>query len=220
MARILSLDPLDPDADALERAASVLRDGGVLAYPTETLYGLGVDPFRPASLERLYRIKGRQRRAPVSILVRDEAMLAAVVETVPAAGSCLIERFLPGPLTLVLKGRLDLPGGLTAGTEKVGVRISSHPLMAHLFSRFPAPFTTTSANPSGEPGASTAGEVTRYFARSVDLVLDAGPAPGGPGSTVVDLTGPRPHILREGAIVARRIAEALEEEGLPTPVSL
>ena len=121
----------------------------------------------------------------------------------------LIEAFLPGPLTLVLAARPHLSLRLTAGTGKVGIRISAHPLIGRLFACYPAPITTTSANPTGRPNARDARTILAYFPQGIECILDAGPVPGGVGSTVVDATGEAPVILREGAISAKTIKEAL-----------
>jgi len=209
MARILSIDPRNPDFDSLEDASRVLGAGGVLAYPTETLYGLGVDVFRQDALERLFALKGRPQGMPVSVLVRDPEMMLAVAREVPPAARTLLDAFLPGPLTLVLPARSDLPERVTAGSGKVGVRMSPHPVAALLLRAYPRPITSTSANPSGLPAARTAGEVVAYFPTGLDIVLDGGPAAAGVGSTVVDLTGPKPRILREGAISRDEIARVV-----------
>jgi len=209
LSLLLPIDPLDPDPEVLTRVASALRQGRVVAYPTETLYGLGVDPFREEALERLYVLKGRPAGMPVSILVKDVAMLHEVAHHLSGAAVRLIEAFLPGPLTLVLPARPHLPQRLTAGTGKVGIRISAHPLVGQLFASYSAPITTTSANPTGQPSARDARTVLSYFPKGLDCILDAGTVPGGTGSTVVDVTGEAPAILREGAISARRLSEAL-----------
>lgn len=210
MSLLLPIDPLDPDPEVLARVASALRRGGVVAYPTETLYGLGVDPFREEALERLYELKGRPAEMPVSILVKDVAMLQEVAHDLPGPAMRLVEAFLPGPLTLVLRARPGLPERLTSGTGKIGIRISAHPFMRHLFSRYTAPITTTSANPTGRPDARDAKEILVYFPEGVDFILDAGPVIGTLASTVVDATGGEPVILREGAITEDEIAEALQ----------
>jgi len=213
MSLNLTVDPDHPDPVSLDRAAETLRQGGILAYPTETLYGLGVDAFSEDALDRLFRLKNRPEGTPVSVLVRDMAMLRGLVEDVPPRALGILQAFLPGPLTAVLSARPHLPRMLTAGTGKIGVRISAHPLLCHLFSRFPHPVTTTSANRSGMPPAVNAGQVRDAFPRGIDCILDAGPAPGGVGSTVVDLTGPDPLILREGAVPREAILRCLEECG-------
>ncbi len=193
----------------LSRVASALRKGNVVAYPTETLYGLGVDPFQEAALERLYALKGRPASMPVSILVKDAAMLREVACDTTEPARRLIESLLPGPLTLVLRARTVLPPRLTAETGKIGVRISAHPLMKHLFSKHDAPITTTSANPTGRPDATNAQDILDYFPRGIDCIVDGGPVTGGLGSTVVDVTGDTCVILRAGAVSADEIAKAL-----------
>ncbi len=212
---LIPINPVDPDPEVLNRIASILRQGGVIAYPTETVYGLGVDPFREGALARLYALKGRPAAMPISLLVRDAAMLEEVAQNLLRPARLLIEAFLPGPLTLVLAARPDLPAGLTAGTGKIGVRISSHPLAGHLFTCYPSPITTTSANPTGRPDARDAASILSYFPEGVDCILDAGPAAGGPSSTVVDATGETPVILREGAITTERIAGILKQVRTP-----
>ncbi len=209
MSLLLPIDPLDPDPKVLTHVTSALRKGDVVAYPTETLYGLGVDPFREDALERLYQLKGRPSDMPISILVRDPAMLGEVVRDLSGPARRLIEAFLPGPLTLVLAARPHLSPLLTAGTGKIGIRISAHPLIGHLFAHYPAPITTTSANPTGQPNARDARTILSYFPQGIDCILDAGPVPGGIGSTVVDVTAEEPVILREGTISAKAIEEAL-----------
>ena len=206
---VLPVDPLNPSVEAIERAAQVLRQGGVLAYPTETVYGLGVDPFREEALERLFHLKGRPREMPVSVLVRDEGMMREVAREIPPRALALIKAFLPGPLTLVLPAQPGLPARLTAGTGKIGVRISHHPLVENLFRLYSFPVTTTSANPSGRAAARTGAEVAAYFPVGLDCILDAGPVPGGVGSTVVDVTGDRPEILREGVLSREEIGRVI-----------
>jgi L-threonylcarbamoyladenylate synthase len=207
----LPIDPFDPDPEVLTRVASALRQGSVVAYPTETLYGLGVDPFHEEALERLYKLKGRPSTMPVSILVKDLAMLEKVTLDLSEPAMRLIESFLPGPLTLVLPARPRLSRRLTSGTGKVGIRISSHPLIEQLFASYPAPITTTSANPTGQPDARDARTILSYFPQGIDCILDAGPVSGGIGSTVVDVTGQTPAILREGAISQKEISDALTQ---------
>lgn len=209
MVRILSVDARCPDLAPLEEVGRVLGAGGVLAYPTETLYGLGVDAFREDALEKLFVLKGRPGNMPVSVLVRDSEMMLEVVREVPGPARVLLDAFLPGPLTLVLPARPGLPERVTAGSGKVGVRISPHPVVALLFQAYPRPITSTSANPSGLPAARTAAEAAAYFPSGLDLVLDGGPSTAGVGSTVVDLTGSTPRILREGAISRDEIGRVL-----------
>jgi L-threonylcarbamoyladenylate synthase len=168
-----------------------------------------VDPFHEEALDRLYRLKNRPSTKPVSILVRDVAMLNEVARDLPESAMRLIEAFLPGPLTLVLPARPHLPHRLTAASGKIGVRISAHPLIGHLFSSYSAPITTTSANPAGAPNARDAEKILSYFPQGIECILDAGSVPGGIGSTVVEATGDAPVVLREGVISEKEISEAL-----------
>jgi len=209
MPLILRVDPEVPDPDSLERAARILREGGILAYPTETLYGLGVDPFQEEALEALFRLKGRPEGMPISILARDMSMLMKAVGDVSPLSMRIMERFLPGPLTVVLAAGSHLPVRLTGGTGKIGVRISSHPVVRHLFTCLPGPVTTTSANLTGTAPASSAEQIAQTFPEGIGCILDAGPH-RGVGSTVVDLTGACPVILREGTISGDAIRSCRE----------
>lgn len=192
--------PVGFDRPMFEHVASVLLRGGIVAYPTETLYGIGVDPFQPTAVERLYQLKGRPEKMPVSLLVRDLDMLSGLVESLSPLAERIVRTFLPGPLTVVLPARKDLPETITAASGKVGLRISSHPLLSSLFMFYPFPLTSTSANPSGQPPATDAGMVQAYFPEGIDYLIDAGPAPLGMPSTVIDLCGEQPVFLREGAL--------------------
>lgn len=206
---VLPVDPHTPHPRVLKKVKAALENRGIVAYPTETLYGLGVDPFRKEALERLCQLKGRPEGVPTSVLVRDREMMAQLVSSVPPIAETIIEAFLPGPLTLVLKARQGLPLELTGGTGRIGIRISSHPLISHIFVYYPSPFTTTSANPTGLPPAKDARMVLGYFPEGISLLLDGGPVPGGVASTVVDLAGPEPVILRDGAISREELSRVL-----------
>jgi L-threonylcarbamoyladenylate synthase len=180
-----------------DEAVAVLRRGGVVAFPTESSYGLAVDALDERALARLVAVKGRPEGKPPPILIDGAAMLERLVDELPAAAVPLIERHWPGALTLVLPGRADLPATI-AGDGFVGVRISSHPVATALVSAFGGPITATSANRSGEPPALTAAGAAL---QGVDLVLDGGPAAGALPSTVarVPLDGTI-EVLRPGPV--------------------
>lgn len=185
--------------DDIQRAAEILRKGGTVVYPTETLYGLGVDALNPEALERLLSLKVRQADKPTSVLVRDREMLAELVTEIPAQAESLMDRFWPGPLTLVFAARADLPAGLTANTQSIGARVSSHSIAQALVAALGRPLTAPSANPGGSTPPTRVDEAQAYFGDRVDLYLDAGPLPGEPPSTIVDVRdGLR--LLRSGAI--------------------
>lgn len=196
---------------SFERALEALRAGGAVVYPTETLYGLGVDATDDEALQRLVRLKGREPGKPVSVLVSDTAMLERVAASISPAAERLMRRFWPGALTLVLPAAPHLSDVLTGGTGTIGVRHSSHPLATALVAALARPLTTPSANPAGAPPPRTIDVARSYFGDGVDVYVDAGELPGGVGSTVVD-PSPTPRILREGAIPAASIHAALREE--------
>lgn len=190
----------------IERAVAALRQGGVIVYPTETLYGLGVDATNESALERLAALKGRDRGKPVSVLVASRAMLDQIVETVPAVAERLMNEFWPGALTLAFAARAGLSPVLTGGGVTIAARISSHPIARALVERLGRPVTSTSANPGGSPPAVEVTQARAYFADAVDVYVDGDRTPGGPGSTVVDCTADEFVVVREGAIPAARIA--------------
>ncbi len=199
-ARTLGVDPERPAAPTLEAAARVLRAGGLVAFPTETFYGLGANALDPAAVARVFQAKGRPADKPLLVLVDSLAMALEVVRELPARARGLIARHWPGPLTLVLPARPGLPPALTAGTGTIGVRIPGHPVARALVSAAALPITAPSANLYTAPSPRTAAEVLAALGERVDLVLDGGGTPGGPASTVLDLTGDSPRLLRPGAV--------------------
>jgi len=201
---------LPPTAASLTEAARVIRNGGVVAFPTETYYGLAVDPENRAALARLFRIKRRPPGKAVLVLAENRSQLSSLIKDIPRIYNPLMELFWPGPLTLVFPGRDHLSFLLTGNTATVGIRISSHPLAGRLVAAVGRPVTATSANISGESPAVRAHEVAAQFGRGVDLVLDGGTTPGGAGSTVVgcDATG-RPYLIRAGVVPFAEVVAAL-----------
>jgi L-threonylcarbamoyladenylate synthase len=181
-------------------ARRVLISGGVVALPTETFYALAVNPFDAQALTRLFSLKERPASKPVLVLVGDPAMLPQVAGEVPAAGARLLARFWPGPLTLILPAREGLPELLTGDTGTIGVRVPRQAVTCRLLISLGLPLTGTSANRSGAPPLVKAAEVAREFGDRVDLILDAGPCPGGPPSTIVDVTSIPPRLVRAGAV--------------------
>jgi len=193
----------------LAPAVEALKKGGVVAYPTETFYGLAIDPFNPSAIERLFGLKGRPADNPISLIIADPTMLDSVVAEVPRVAAALMDRFWPGPLTLVLKASTKVPPSLVAGTGKVGVRLSSHPIARALSAAFKSPITATSANPSGLKPPATAQEVLDYFSGSIDVLIDAGKLQGRLGSTVVDASGVEAVVLREGEVPSSDVFKTL-----------
>jgi L-threonylcarbamoyladenylate synthase len=171
----------------------------VIIYPTETLYGLGANPFDHEAVERLYAIKGREVDKPIPFLIKDQEMLATLVEKVPPLGRELMARYWPGPLTLIFQAKQGLPAPLRGKDGTIGLRISAHPIARQLVEAMDVPLIATSANPTGEADLTDVGSIAGIFGDQVDLIIDGGPVPGI-GSTVIDLTASPPRIVRQGQI--------------------
>jgi L-threonylcarbamoyladenylate synthase len=184
----------------LNRAVAVLRGGGVVAFPTETYYGLAVDPLNPLALNHLFSLKQRDVSKPILTLVDDRESLSSLVQDIPILYEPLMQEFWPGPLTLIFQARVHLPSLLTAGTATIGVRQSSHPFARQLLRAFERPLTATSANISGRAAAVDAYEVKSQFGTKIDMVFDGGRTPGIGGSTIIGLAGDGLRLIREGVI--------------------
>jgi L-threonylcarbamoyladenylate synthase len=200
--RVVAVDPVAPSADVLGAAAAVLRGGGVVAFPTETFYGLAARALDSRAIARIFELKGRPESKPLLVLVDSVAMAETVIHVSDPARA-LMARHWPGALTLVLTARARVPAALTAGTGTLGLRVSSHAVAQGLVQALGEPVTAPSANPSGASPPTTAADVLAYFADTLDLVLDAGPTPGGAPSTLVDATVDPPSILRQGAVAIK-----------------
>jgi len=196
----LAVDASRPAVSALEAAARLLRRGALVAFPTETFYGLGARALDEAAVARVFHAKGRPADKPLLVLVDSLAMVDRVAREVPAGARRLMARYWPGALTLVLRAHADLPDALTAGTGTIGVRLPGHPVARGLVSALGEPVTAPSANSHGQASPTTADEVVAGLGDRVDLVLDGGSTPGGPASTLLDLTRTPPVVLRVGAV--------------------
>ena len=184
----------------LRKASAVIAKGGVIAFPTETFYGLGVNPFDRQALERVFALKGRSPAGPLLVLIEARSDVRRLASEVTPTAERLMEAYWPGPLTLIFRALPSLPPELTAGTGTIGVRLSSHPDLPRLLEAAGGALTGTSANRTGEAPASTADEVRRIFGSEVDLVLDGGRTAGAPPSTVLDTTTTPPRLVREGRV--------------------
>ena len=192
----------------LNQAVQHLRDGGVVAFPTDTVYGVGVDPLQPEAVRRLYRIKGRPDNKPIAILVGSIEDVERVALTPSGAFSRLAGRFWPGGLTLIVDAR-DLPPEITAGGSTVGVRMPNHQLTLELLRGFGGPIATTSANRSGEAPATSAEGVDAQLGDRVNLIIDGGDTITKVASTVLDLSVSPAQILRHGGISEESLMECL-----------
>jgi len=209
--QVFEVDQANPDLQVVDRIVELLKSGGVIAFPTDTFYGLGADIYNDLAVKRVFDIKGRGYNKPILILISDKNEIMPFVsrENFSKDAGRLIERFWPGPLTLVFKASDVVPKVLTGGTGKIGIRLPDHPFCQRLVERMGRPITATSANLSGGPDLDDPSEVKKSIGDRIDALVDGGSTPGGFPSTVVDVTGVEPLILREGAIPALRIKEAL-----------
>ncbi len=191
----------------IERGISILKNGGLVAFPTDTVYGLGACVTLPQAVERIYEVKERPRNIPLPLLLADKAQITEVAETVPPIAWLLIEHFWPGGLTIVLPKSNSVPDFITAGGTTIAVRIPAHPVPIALIKGLGTPIIGTSANLSGKPSPLTADEVCAQLGDKIDLVINGGRCPGGKESTLVDVTGKTPVVLREGAISRKELEQ-------------
>lgn len=203
-----------PDsAAAREQAARVVAGGGVVAFRTDTFYGLGADPLNHEALERVNALKGREGK-PVLVLVGDAREALRLCASASRAFQILAARHWPGALTLVANARAEVPELLTAGTGTVGVRLPGDEDARGVVRACGGLLTATSANPAGEPPARTAEEAARYFREAKGLVIDGGGARSELPSTVIDVTGDRPRLIREGVVTRAELEATLRAEGI------
>ncbi len=189
----------------ISTAIPILKQGGVIAYPTETVYGLGCDPTNPKAVQKLFDLKGRDSKVPIPVLIGELSQLPLYVEEIPKSAKKLIQKFWPGALTLIFRAKNIFPEELLAKTGKIAVRISSHPIAQELTKKFALPLTTTSANRSGQPAASTPEEVEKYFNNEIDGILSGGELSASQSSTILDVTFDPPKLIRAGVISLEEI---------------
>jgi L-threonylcarbamoyladenylate synthase len=211
MAHIIRLvvDPARPDATVVERAAAVVRAGGVVAVPTDTLYGLAADPFNAEAVRRVFAIKERAPDQALPLIAADVEQIAEHLAPLPPLGLRLASCFWPGPLTLIVRPRAPLPREVTAGTGVVGVRVPDQAVARMLCARSERPLTATSANISGHAGPADPADLAAAIGERVDVLLDAGRTRGGPPSTIVDITASDPRLVRAGAIPWEQVEACL-----------
>lgn len=210
MGRILQWR--EEEAESItEEVRAVLLAGGLAALPTETFYALSAHPFGEEALKHLLTLKARPARKPILLLVSDQDMVMQLAREIPEAAARLMARFWPGPLTIILPARPEMSRLLTGDTGTIGVRQPAQPVTLGLLARVGFPVTGTSANRSGARPLTRAREVAREFGDALDLVLDAGPCPGGKPSTVVDVSRTPALLVRAGAVPAAALAEVLPE---------
>ena len=203
--KVYKIDHEHPEPEKIQSAGTVIKQGGIVVFPTRCLYGLGADALNADAVDRVFKIKHRPIQKPILILIEQRKQLEQLVSYISSAAFRLMEVFWPGKVTLVFKAGDAVPGHLTAGTGKIGIRQAGHPVAAALIRSLGGPITGTSANLSGESGCRRLEDLEPQLARQLVAALDAGPLKGGVGSTVVDVTGDIPRIIREGVISEREI---------------
>jgi L-threonylcarbamoyladenylate synthase len=206
---LLRVDPRSPDPAIIARAARALRDGGLVAFPTETVYGLGANALDPNAVERIYSAKGRPAYNPLIVHIADASDAPLIAAEWPGRAEKLARAFWPGPLTIVLPKKPNVPDGVTAGLPSVAVRVPAHPVARALLDAARIPVAAPSANRSMMLSPTTAAHVAKSLGDSVDLILDGGPTDVGIESTVIDLTTPTPTLLRPGMISAEAIGRII-----------
>ena len=209
--KIIQADPLLPKDDHIVATSQIIKNGGVIVFPTQYLYGLGANALNAKAVDRVFEIKQRSYLKPLLVLIPHRKDLKKLVQHVSLAAEHIMNCFWPGAVTLIFKAKDTLPANLTAGTGKVGIRMPHHPVALALSKAVGVPLTATSANITGNSGCSKVSDIDPGILIKVDLILDAGPLKGGIGSTLVDVTVDPPEILREGAILAKDIFIALED---------
>jgi len=205
MIEVVKIDHAEPPQRGIRKAASIIEEGGIIAFPTESFYGLGAAATNSSALQGLFQVKKRDASLPILVLISSIKELSAYVASIPPKALELAMLFWPGGLTLVFEASQDLPPLLTAGTGKIGIRISGHPVAHALTLAVKIPITGTSANISGKRPCTTAEQVVRLFKTQVDLVLDGGVTKGIHPSTVLDVTRDPPLLIRQGIIRAEEI---------------
>jgi L-threonylcarbamoyladenylate synthase len=210
MRRIFT-DPAAPHRDAIEEAATWIRDGGVVAIPTDTLYGLAVDPFNRSAVARLFDVKRRAPDRAVALIAADRAQVETHFGALDPLALRLAERFWPGPLTLLVAAPPALAEGIAGDSRRVGVRVPADAIARGVCAAAERPITATSANISGDDATADPDAVERTLGAAIDVLLDAGRTPGGPPSTIVDTLDGAPRVIRAGAIAWDEISAWLQQ---------
>jgi L-threonylcarbamoyladenylate synthase len=207
--KVLKINPDDFEDNELQLAADVLNRGGVIAYPTETVYGLGANIFQRAAVARIFAIKGRDPHKPISIMISQAADVDEFCKDISAVGRTLMNAYWPGPLTLIFKASSKLPDYIVSREGKIGLRLPDHPICSALMRQHCAPVTSTSANPAGKPPLVNAQQIAEQFGEKIDLVIDGGACKTNVPSTVVDVSEGEPQVVRAGAIPPAEIQKLL-----------
>lgn len=209
MPEILKINDQISEEIVLTKAAEIVAGGGIIAYPTETFYGLGADATNEKAIQKIFAVKGRDLKNPISLIIGQTDDIYPLVQAVPETAKKLMTAFWPGELTIVFSAANSVSALLTAGSGKIGLRVSSHPGAQGIVQKLQRPLTATSANLSGKPECSRASEVAQQIGNKIDAIVDFGPTTGNKVSTIIDVTRDPPEIKREGAITRQSIEQFL-----------
>ena len=212
MPQIIKVDPNDSLKNHSKHIRNVLKSGGVIAFPTDTYYGLGVDPFNEKGIRRIFEIKSRAYDKPLLVLISTRSQINRLTQNRSQEAEQLIQGFWPAPLTLIFNAVSKLPDILTSNTGEIGVRLPKNEWTRRLIQTAGCALTATSANKNGGKNTRTAQEVLQVFGSEIDLIIDPGPAPGGKVSTLLDTTISPPAVLRHGAVTQQEIDSCLANE--------
>ncbi|MBA3010365.1 MAG: threonylcarbamoyl-AMP synthase [Proteobacteria bacterium] len=201
--------PTHPDHGKIIEAGKIICCQGIVIFPAQCLYGVAANALDPGAVRKVFEIKQRPLNNPILVLIHTRDDLKHLVKRIPDTAQLLMDRFWPGNLTLIFEAADHVSPLLTAGTGKIGIRIPAHPAARALVEKVKGPITGTSANLSGQPGCSRVDQLPAAIIHGADLILDAGPLKGGPGSSIVDVTTDPVRILRQGAVAAWQIHQAL-----------
>ena len=207
---ILKVDPQNPDPDIMNQAGKVIRGGGLVAFPTETVYGLAADAFNMDAVTRVYDVKGRPADKPLPVQIASKVDIFKLTSDVSVFAQRLIDAFFPGPLTLVLRASPEVSNLITAGTCKIGIRMPNHPVALSLIQAAGTPIVAPSANTSGRPSPINAEEVLIDLDGKIELILDAGQTQLKVASTVIDVTVSPFQFIRQGSISEEMLLPYLE----------
>ncbi|ADG83734.1 L-threonylcarbamoyladenylate synthase [Thermincola potens] len=214
---LLKVDAQNPDPETISQAAEIIKRGGVVAFPTETVYGLGANALDGPAVQKIFAAKGRPSDNPLIVHIAEFSQLEMLVTEVPLTARRAMEVFWPGPLTIIMPCRDDIPRTVTGGLKTVGVRMPKHPVALALIKAAKLPIAAPSANSSGKPSPTEARHVMYDLAGKIDAVIDGGPAQVGVESTVLDMTGDTPVILRPGGVTREQLEAILGHVDLDLP---
>ena len=210
-ANIKAIDSQRPETELVQEAADLLLQGGVVAFPTRCLYGLGAIAKDTKAVNRIFSIKQRSIEKPLPVLIENQLQLEDMVKNISPLGQYLIKKFWPGNLTLIFQALSGMPKGIVGKAEKIGIRQAQHPVARALIKAVGQPITGTSANIAGQPGCRQISTLNDNLISLINLILDAGPLVSGKGSTVLDISGKRAVIIRQGTVSSDYLSAILKK---------